>query len=64
MPHNPNSTPATNTYRDDMEVDDKTVRFTETVRHDDNNSTTTTYECDAKDYALYLTEQVSKQQRR
>ena len=52
--HNPNSTPATNTYRDDMVVDDKSVTFTETVNHDSNNSTTTTYSCDSKEYADYL----------
>lgn len=57
--HNPNSTPATNTYRDDMVVDDKSVSFTETVRHDNDNETTTTYSCDSKEYADYLTDVVN-----
>lgn len=59
--NNPNNTPNTVVYRDDMMIDDKSVTLTDTSTDSAGDTTTTIYEAPTTDYADYLDKQVSKQ---
>jgi hypothetical protein len=56
----PNNTPNTVVYRDDMVIDDYTVTLTDTETDAAGDTTTTVYEASTTDYANYLDAQTNK----
>ncbi|AUT00359.1 hypothetical protein CLI64_08145 [Nostoc sp. CENA543] len=59
--NNPNNTPNTVVYRDDMMIDDQTVTLTDTKTDVSGDTTTIIYQAPTTDYANYLDKQVGKQ---
>lgn len=58
--NNPNNTPNTVVYRDDMMIDDQTVTLTDTKTDVSGDTTTIIYQAPTTDYANYLDTQVGK----
>lgn len=59
--NNPNNTPNTVVYHDDMMIDDQTVTLTDTKTDVSGDTTTIIYQAPTTDYANYLDKQVGKQ---
>lgn len=59
--NNPNNTPNTVVYRDDMMIDDQTVTLTDTTTNATGDTTTVIYEASSREYADYQDKQVGKQ---